>query len=213
MEAVSLNATLRNNYGKGANKQLRKEGRIPGIVCSTDETVHITLNPKDLKPLVYTPKFRVANINLDGKDYKCIVKDVQFHPQTDEILHIDFLTLEDGRVVKVNIPIQLTGQASGVKTGGKLYQKVRKAKIKAASENLIDKLELDVTKLELGQSIRIRDIVSIDGIQIMNAPGTPVASVEIPRALRSAKDAAAAAGVEEDEEGEEGEGEEGAGEE
>lgn len=207
MEAVSINANGRDNFGTAASKQIRKQGLVPAVIYQTGDAKHITVNPKDLKTLIYTPKFKVAEINIDGNVTRCIIKDIQFHPQSDEILHVDFQQLIDGTVIKVQIPIELTGQAAGVKTGGKLYQKLRRVKIKTLSELLVDKVQLDVSKLELGQSIRVRDIEAIDGIEIMNASGIPIASVEIPRALRSAQGAAAAAGEDEDDEtSEEGEG-------
>lgn len=202
MEVVAIKAHAREQLGKVGAKSVRKEGLIPGVINSIAGNTHFSVGMMDLKPLVYTPKFKVAEITVDGKTHKCFVKEVQFHPQTDEIVHIDLQALEDGRMIKVQVPIELVGKAPGVAIGGKLYQKMRKAKIKTLSENLVDKLVLDVSSLELGDSIRIRDIDDIEGIQIMNQPGIPVASVETPRALRSAQDAAAAEGAD----GAEGEG-------
>ena len=209
MEVVAIKAQAREQLGKVGAKSVRKEGLIPGVINSISGNTHFSVAKMDVRPLIYTPKFKVAEISVDGKVQKCFVKEVQFHPQTDEIVHIDLQALEDGRMINVQVPIELVGKAPGVAIGGKLYQKMRKAKIKTLSENLIDKLVLDVSSLELGDSIRIKDIEGIEGIQIMNQPGIPVASVETPRALRSAQDAAA--GEEEGAEGAEGaEGEEGA---
>ena len=197
MEVVTINGNVREAKGKSNASATRKEGRIPAVIYGTDGNTHLTLDPMDMRPLVYTPQFKLAEVNVDGNAQKCIVKDVQFHPVTDEILHVDFLKLEDGRMVKVEVPVNITGVAPGVKVGGKLIKKLRKVKIKTLAENLISSMDLDVSTLELGSSRRVRDIAPVDGVQIMNAPGIPVASVEIPRALRSAQDAAAKAGGEE----------------
>lgn len=191
MEVVALQGQERSSAGKASAKLDRKAGLVPAVIYGTEGNVHLTLKPFDLRPLIYTPQFKLAEVNVGGAGYKCIVKDVQFHPVTDEIQHIDFLKLEDGRAVKVEVPVKFVGSAPGVKTGGKLIKKLRKVKIKTNAENLVASMDLDVNSLELGQSIRVRDIEAVEGVQIMNAPGTPVASVEIPRALRSAKDAEA----------------------
>lgn len=195
MEVVAIKAESRDNLGKTGSKQVRKEGLVPGVIYSTEGNTHFSVPTLSLRPLVYTPQFKVAEIEVDGKSHKCILKDVQFHPQTDEIVHVDMMALEDGRTIKVEVPLRLEGVAPGVATGGKLYQKMRKAKIKTLTENLVDHLTLDISGLELGDSIRVRDIKEVDGVKVMNSPGIPVASVEIPRALRSAQSAEAAAGA------------------
>ncbi|MDX1685050.1 MAG: 50S ribosomal protein L25 [Saprospiraceae bacterium] len=205
METVTLSAKVRESFGTPASNKLREEGRVPAVIYGDNESIHISLDYKELKPLVYTPKFKAAEIQLNGNTHKCIIKELQFHPQSDDILHIDFMELIDGRTIRTQIPILLHGQPEGVKEGGKLYQKIRKAKIKANAENLIDKLELDVSYLEFGQSIRIRDIEDIEGVEIMNSPGIPIASVEVPRVLRRLAEEEAALEEAEELEGEEGE--------
>lgn len=204
MEFVTINGNVREGQGKSNASSIRKEGRVPAVVYGSQGNTHLTLDPMDLRPLVYSPQFKLAEVSVGGKTAKCILKEVQFHPVTDEIMHVDFLKLEDGKTIKVEVPVNIVGAAPGVKVGGKLIKKLRKVKIKTLSENLVSSMDLDVSTLKLGHSRRVRDIKAIDGIEIMNAPGIPVASVEIPRALRSAQDAAAKAGgavsTEEDEE-------------
>ena len=197
MEVVAIKGQARTGKGKSLAKTIRKEGRVPGVMYSSEGNTHFSVEPFDLKPLIYTPAFKLAELDLDGNKTKCILKDVQFHPVTDEVLHVDFMVVEPGRTVKVEVPVAYTGAAPGVKTGGKLVKKLRKIKIKAQTENLVDSMTLDVSALELGQSIRVRDLKQVDGVQVMNAPGIPVASVEIPRALKSAEAAAAKEGGEE----------------
>lgn len=197
MEIVSINGQARENTGKTASRAARRDGRIPAVLYGANDTlVHFTLTLPEVKPLIYTPDFKLAEINLDGNSYRCIVKEVIFHPVTDDIQHIDFLALTEGRTIKVEVPVRFRGTAPGVRAGGKLQQAVRRVKIKTTPDNLIDAMYVNISKLELGQSIRVRDIDPAEGIEILNSPGIPLASIEIPRALRSATAAAekAAAG-------------------
>ena len=190
MEIVAVKGQVRTDVGKKASKAVRKEGRVPCVIYGTQDTLHFSIDPKEVKPLVYTPAFKLAEVELDGATHKCIIKDIQFHPVSDEIVHIDFLALTDGHKVKVEIPVGFQGVSPGMKLGGKLQQNLRRVKVKTTPENLVDQLVLDVSHLELGQSVRVRDIQVGEGIEIMSPAGTPIATVEIPRALRSAASAA-----------------------
>ena len=136
--------------------------------------------------MIYTPDFKVAEITLDGVAHRCIIKEVQFHPVSEKILHIDFLKLEADRPVQVEVPVRFEGSSPGVKVGGTLQQTLRRVKIKTTPENLVDQLFVDISDLELGHSARVRDLKVPNGIEVMNASGIPVVSVVVPRALRSA---------------------------
>ena len=195
MQTVSFNGTLRENTGKKYNNQLRKQGMVPAVLYGNDLNVSFALNPKDIKSLVYTPDFKVAELNLDGKTHRCFIKDMQFHPVSDEIVHVDFLALNDGIPVNVKVPLRTRGASPGVKLGGKLIQQIRKIEIRTLPENLVDEVTVDISSLELGAAVRVRDIDPIEGVEVLNIAATPVANVEIPRALKSAaaKEAAEAA--------------------
>ncbi len=210
MESITIKGKTRTALGKKSSKSARKTNEVPCVIYGGESPVHFTAPALDFKNLIYTNDFKLAEIELDGKTYKCILKDMQFHPVTENLLHLDFLELVDGKSIKVEVPVRFKGQAPGVKTGGKLFQKLRTVKIKTTPEHLVDELLADISSMNLGQSIRVRDIEVSQGIEIMSSPGIPVASVEVPRALRSAdaKAASAVAGVE-DEEGEEAATEEG----
>lgn len=197
MESVAIQATTRPETGKKATKATRKAGEVPCVIYGGENVVHFSGKPLAFRELVYTPEFKLAEIELDGNVYKCILKDIQFHPVTDEILHIDFLQLVEGKPLKVMIPIKFKGQAPGVKIGGRLTQKVRKVKVKTTPEKLVPELFVDISSLQLDQSVRIRDIEIKDGMEVMTSMSIPVATVETPRALRSAGAAAAAAAEEE----------------
>lgn len=197
MEIVAVKGQVRTDVGKKASKAVRNAGRVPCVIYGTQETVHFSIDPKEVKPLIYTPAFKLAEVEVDGNTHKCIIKDIQFHPVSDEIVHIDFLALTDGRKVKVEVPVGFQGVSPGMKLGGKLQQNLRRVKIKTTPEHLVDQLVLDVSHLELGQSVRVRDLQVSEGIEIMSPAGTPIATVEIPRALRSATSAAEKLGEEE----------------
>lgn len=196
MEAIALTGELRKASGKKAAKAVRNEGRIPAVLYGGGEVVHFSTTHKEVKNLIFTPEFKIVDLSLDGKTYRCIIKDVQWHPVTDAIIHIDFLRLIDGHPVKVEIPVHFKGTSPGVRSGGKLQQAIRRVKVKTVPEKLVDELLLDVSELEMGHAIRVRDIEVVEGLEIMNPPGTPIASVEVPRALRSAETAEAKAAIE-----------------
>ena len=212
MDIVTIEAQQREvNVKKSVMTLLRKEGNVPCVLYSKNNVKHLSVSKKSLKSLIYTPAFKLAEIkSSDGLD-RCILKDAQFDPVSDEILHVDFQILEKGSRVNVEIPVNFTGDSPGVIEGGILYPNLRKIKVKAAPEDLIDIINLDISTLELGGAVRVRDIVVGEGIEIMNNPGIPVATVETPRALKSVLDAEAKEGEEGAEDGgEEGTGEEGA---
>ncbi|MFT4751295.1 MAG: large subunit ribosomal protein L25 [Neolewinella sp.] len=186
MQSVQVSGELRENLGKKSSKATRREGLVPAVLYGAGDPVHFTIKALDVRSLVYTPEFKLAELTVGGKTFRAIVKDYQFHPVTDALRHIDFLALQDGHPVKVQVPVIFEGVSPGVLGGGKLQISVRRIKIKTTPENLVDKLVLDISELELGSAIRVRDIKANEGVEIMNPGGQPVASVEVPRALRSA---------------------------
>jgi large subunit ribosomal protein L25 len=191
MQIVNIQGDPRTGTGKGANKSLRKEGKVPAIIYGGGQNIHFSTTPKELKNLVYTPDFKLAEIEVEGKKYKTILKDIQFHPVSDEIVHVDFQELIDGHPIKISVPVRFKGVSPGVKNGGKLIQSMRKIKIKVSPESIVDELIADISKLQLGFAIRVRDLEVGEGIDVMTSGATPLASVEVPRALKSAESAAA----------------------
>ncbi len=182
--------------------QIRKTGKIPAVLYGTDINENFTVTHKEVKKLIFTPEFRVGEVEVGGGKHKCIVKDIQWHPVTDQILHIDFLALKEGTKVKVEIPVKFKGVSPGIKAGGALVQTMRRVKVKLDPKDLVDELFIDISELELGEAVRVRDIELPDSIELMVNDAVPVATVEVPRALRSAEAA--------DEEGAETPAEEGA---
>ena len=197
MEKVAVSGTLRTELGKKGSAQVRREGKIPCVMYDAKNVIHFSTTINDVKHLIYTPKFKLAEIEIDGKTYECIIKDYQMHPVTDEVIHIDFLHLLEGQSVKIQVPVEFVGSSPGVKVGGKLQQMLRRVSLKTTPKHIVDKVTLAISNLELGHSVRIRDLQEMEGVEVMNNPGVPVALVEIPRALRSAQAAAETGGEQE----------------
>jgi large subunit ribosomal protein L25 len=191
MKSFAIAGTPRTDLGTKFAKNVRREGLVPCVIYGGDEVKHFTAPTSAFKDLVYTPDFHVVEIDIDGKVTRCILKDIQFHPVTDEIQHVDFLQLVEGKTLKANIPIRFKGIAPGTKAGGKLIQKLRVVKVKTTPEKLVDQVFVDVSGVELGQSVKVKDIKLGEDMELLTSPGIPIASVEIPRALRSAQSSAA----------------------
>ena len=201
MNTFSLAGQPRPDTGKKATKADRAAGRIPCVVYGRDGAEHFTTTHAEVRRLVFSPEFQLVELEAAG-GARAILKDVQYHPTTDAIEHIDFLRVEDGHPLKASIPLRTKGVSPGVKGGGRLVQSVRVIKVKTTPDKLVDELLVDISGLELGSAVRVRDIEVPEGIQIMTNAAVPVALVEIPRALRSANTAAAKAGeAEGDDEG------------
>jgi large subunit ribosomal protein L25 len=186
MEIVAIQGNLKENSGKEETKKIRRAGQVPAVVYKSGggDALHFSVNAPDIRALVYTPKFRLAEITLNGTVHKCIVKDIQFHPVTDAVNHIDFLELVPGLKFKATVPLRFSGTAPGVKNGGKFLTKMRQVHILTTPEFVVDEVFADISQMDLGSTIRIRDITLPTGVEITNTGSVPVASIEIPRALR-----------------------------
>jgi large subunit ribosomal protein L25 len=193
MQVIALTGNTKVEAGKKAAKAIRDAGMIPAVMYGGGANYTFTTTEPDVRHLIYTPEFKVAEITLDGKVHRCIVKAIQFHPVSEKILHIDFQEMVSGKPLLVEVPVVFKGVSPGMKAGGKLVQSMRRVKIKATPEALVDNLVLDISSLELGQAIRVRDLTVPGGVEIMVNPSVPVAIIEIPRALRAAAAAAALA--------------------
>ncbi len=193
MQTISIKGVERTQVGKSATKVVRAAEEIPCVLYGQKENIHFTTNWSEVRHLIYTPDFKTAELNIGGQSYTAILKDVQIHPSSEKILHIDFLKLTPGRSINVSVPLRLQGSSPGVKSGGRLIQSVRKIKVKCMPEKLVDEVILDISNLDLGQTVRVRDIQAQNGIEITMTPSIPVASIEIPRAMRQAATAEAKA--------------------
>ncbi len=186
MEIVQISVESRENLGRKATKTLRQSGKIPAVLYSKKYGVsHFVTTHREVKSMVYTPDLKLAEISLNGATHKALLKEVIFHPVTDEIEHIDFLELVDGQPLKAEIPVKFKGTSPGVKNGGKLVKTLRKVKVKTTPEALVDTLFVNIDKLVLGSAVRVKDIEKIEGIEILVEGAIPVANVEVPRVLKS----------------------------
>ncbi len=182
MKTITIEGQLRSEYGKKATRQIRSEEQVPCVIYGGAETVSFSAPIKAFKNLVYTPDFQLAEIKLDGKVYRCVLKDMQFDVVTDELAHIDLLELVEDKKVLVTIPIKLVGQSVGVKAGGKLVVKLKALKVKAFPKDLVENIEVSVDNLELNANIRVED-VQAGNLEIMNSPSIQIASVVMTRQL------------------------------
>lgn len=186
MKTFELKGTLRSDLGKKATKALRNEDKIPAIIYGgekSDTAVHFVVSNSDVRKLIYTPEIFLVDLNINGTNYKAILKDIQVHPVSDEILHLDFLHVFEDKPVVLEVPVVLDGLAEGVKAGGKLSLDLRKLKVKALYTNVPEKVHIDVTKLSLGKSIQIRQL-KFDNLELLNAKNAVVCRVQLTRAAR-----------------------------
>jgi large subunit ribosomal protein L25 len=186
MKSVKVEGKSRSDRGKKATRQLRSEGQVPGVIYGGTDNIHFSASQFSLRPLVYTPAFQVAEISVDGKTHRCILKDLQFDVVTDELNHVDFLELVDDRKVIADLPIKLVGQSKGVKDGGQLVAKLKTLKVRTYPKHLSENIEVNITNLELHGNIRVED-VNLPEVEILNSPRIPIVSVVTTRALRQAE--------------------------
>ena len=185
MKHLSLKAELRTEFGKKAAKAARREGMVPCNLYGAGENVTFVVSEKELGALIYTPNSYVVEINIDGKVEKAVMREVQFHPVREQILHIDFYRVQEGKPVAIAIPVRLTGNAEGVKIGGKLALSARKLVVKALVDQLPDEIVVDVTPLKVGQTIFVGDL-KFDNLTFVTPATTAVCAVRVTRATRSA---------------------------
>lgn len=193
MKTFELAGSAREAFGKKAAKTLRVDSAIPCIIYGGEGTQHFTVQFDAIRKLIYTPLVQLVNLTLEGKEYKAIVKDIQFHPVTDAILHIDFYQIFEEKPLVLEIPVVLEGLAAGVKEGGKLSQGVRKLKVKGLYKNFPQALTVNVDQLGLGKSI-LAGALSFENLEILTSKSIVVATVKLTRAARGAAAAAAASG-------------------
>ena len=186
MKSFDLKGTSRTEVGKKSTNELRKNNGIPCILYGIEkEAKAFAVTTDAVRKLVYTPDIHVVNLTIDGVECTAVLKDIQFHPVKDTILHMDFLQIVADKPIVMEVPTVLTGLAAGVKLGGKLQQAIRKIKVKAVYANIPEKLTVDVTELALGKSIKVGDL-SFEGLELVTPAQTVVCSVAATRASREA---------------------------
>jgi large subunit ribosomal protein L25 len=183
MKTITIEGQLRTEFGKGATRQLRSQELVPGVIYGGAQEVNFIASAKTFRPLVYTPSFQLAEVQVDGKTYRCILKDIQFDKVSDELIHVDLMELVEDKKVVATIPVKYTGTAAGVKAGGRLITKMKSLKVKTFPKYLKEQIEVSIEDLEIGGNIRVQDVKE-DNYEILNSPRIPIASVVTTRALR-----------------------------
>lgn len=198
MKEFNVNGQQRTDTGKKASKLMRKEGLIPCNLYGekkgengAPEAMAFSVAMADIRKAIYSPHVYVLNITIDGKVHKAVIKELQFHPTTDALLHADFYEINEKKDITVGVPVKLNGLAQGVRDGGKLNLSIRQIKVTAPYTQIPEILEIDVTNLQLGKAIKV-GALSFEGLKIATSPEVIVCSVKATRASRSAAAAAAA---------------------
>jgi large subunit ribosomal protein L25 len=192
MKSIAMFGYLRDGVGKSSTKTLRNEGKVPCVLYGGGrESVNFSMYSADFKQLVYTPNTYKVKLDLDGKIYRAMLKDIQFHPVNDSILHADFQEIDEAKEIEIGVPIKLVGNSVGVRAGGKLVVKANKLRVRAIAGNLPDFIEVNIDHLEIGKSIKVGEI-KVENMRIMDAVNNSVVLVKTTRAAQEEAKAAAA---------------------
>lgn len=183
MKTVTIEGQLRTEFGKKATRQIRSQEAVPAVIYGGAQEINFYASAKAFKPLVYTAEFQIAEVKVDGKTYRTILKDLQFDKVTDTLTHVDLLELVDDKKVIATLPLKYTGNSVGVKDGGKLVLKMKAVKVKTLPKYLKEFIEVDITNLKLNENLRVENIVAGE-MEIMNSPRIPIASVVMTRQLK-----------------------------
>ncbi len=183
MKSITIEGQLRTGFGKTATRQLRSQDMVPGVIYGGAEEISFYAPAASFKKLVYTPSFQIAEIILDGKTYRTIMKDLQFDKIDDKLTHVDMLELVEDKKVVADIPLKLVGVSKGVKDGGKLVTKMKSLKVKTLPKYLKEQIEVSIDELDLNGNIRVED-VKVEHYEILNSPRIPIASVVLTRQLK-----------------------------
>lgn len=184
MKTVSMSGSLRENVGKKDARKNRLEGKVPCVLYGGKEQLHFTALEKDFKHIIFTPEVCFVDLNIDGKEFKASLKDVQYHPVTDNIYHVDFLEIIEGKTITMNIPIVATGSSTGVLRGGKLIRKLRRLKVKGLPHLIPDNITIDITDLDIGDSVKVSSLKR-DGIEFLDSKNIELVAVKMTRAVEA----------------------------
>lgn len=183
MKTITIEGQLRTAFGKSATRQLRSQELVPGVIYGGAQEISFAAPAKAFRSLVYTSNFQIAEVILDGKTYRTILKDLQFDKVTDVLIHVDLLELVEDKKVVADIPLAYVGTPAGVRAGGRLETKMKTLKVKTFPKYLKAQLEVNIEHLNVGDNIRVEDVKS-ENYEVLNSPRIPIASVVTTRALR-----------------------------
>lgn len=187
MKSVLLSGSLRANVGKKDAKATRVAGKVPCVLYGGKSQVHFSADEAAFKPLIFTDAVQTVDIEIADQKFQAILQDVQYHPISDKIIHVDFLEVSNSKPVTIAIPVQIVGSAPGVREGGKLVKKQRKLKVKALLNDLPDTIEVDISNLGIGNSVRIKDLTT-PKVTFLDGGNIEVVAVTSTRASRQAEE-------------------------
>ena len=191
MKTIEIKGSLRTELGKKSSKQIRKADGVPCVIYGEGENINFFAPELSFKNLVYTPEVHLVDLNIDGKIYKTILQDIQFHPVSDRMIHADFIKIFDDKPVAISVPVSVHGNSPGVIAGGKLTLKRRTLKIKGLPKNLPETISVDISNLNIHDSVKVGDL-SVDNIDFLDMKKTVIATVATSRGAKTAEAAAAA---------------------
>ena len=180
MKTVVIKGQKRETLGKKESKKLRAQEIVPAVLYGGEEVIHFSVPFKELRSLVYTPNVYLIDLDIDGEIYTAIMQDIQWHPVEEQVLHVDFFKIDIDKAIKVEVPVAVLGHAKGIQQGGKLQINLRRLKVKALAKNLPDAINVDVTELELGQSIKVSEIEAGD-VELLDPKSIVVVAVNVTR--------------------------------
>ena len=190
MQTITLSGSNRENVGRSDAKATRKAGMVPCIVYGGTNQISFSVNEKALNKIVFSPFVYLIHLNINGEEKKVLIKDTQFHPVNDRVIHVDFIELLPGKMVKIALPLKVEGNSLGVAKGGAKIVHFRKIRLMASLETLVDAITCNISSLEIGDKIRVKDLEA-NGLTILEEPNAVVVAIESSRASRKATEEAA----------------------
>jgi large subunit ribosomal protein L25 len=184
MKTLELKGQKRDNTGKRGSKDLRVAEMVPCVIYGGAATVHFSAELAELKNFIYSPEVYFANITVDGTNYKGVMKDIQYHPVTDAVNHVDFYEVKEDKKVKISLPIKIVGNSVGVRAGGRLAVNVRKLHVEALPKDLPDFIEINISDMNIGDKLRISEM-KLNGVTFLDASNVVVAAVTVTRNTKS----------------------------
>lgn len=187
MKTIELSGSKRVNLGKKESKRLRNSGEVPCVVYGGKENLHFSAKSLDFNKIIYTPEVFIVKVDVEGQKVDAVIQDLQFHPVTDALTHVDLVQLIDGKPLSVSLPVSLTGKSKGVLKGGKLRQNMRTVKVKGLPSALVDNITIDITNLRIGDSVRIKELTQT-GLTFLDAANDVVVAVKSSRKAAGGND-------------------------
>lgn len=183
MKTIEISGSIRTDVGKKSSKKLRKAGDVPCVIYEKDRNIHFHAHENSFTNLIYTHDAHLVKLNLDGQEYRAVLKDIQFHPVTDRILHMDFIEVYDDKPVVISLPINVVGDSLGVKAGGKLRIKKRNLKVRGLVNEIPEYITIDVTNVKIHQSVKVGDL-AVDKIEFLDPRITTILTVATSRVVQ-----------------------------